>query len=70
MNTTEDLRNRILHDYPQMTNSSLDRLLELYPNDPRIGCPYGTGDGILPTGHLDKESNSIYGCVLCQMARR
>lgn len=66
VNTTAALRDILYQSYPQMSNSSVDRLLELYPNDPRVGCPYDTGDGLVSTGPLDKVSNSIYGCVrLC-----
>lgn len=61
MNTTADLKNVIYQSYPQMSNASVEKLLELYPNDPRVGCPYGTGDGLASTGPLDKVSNSIYG---------
>lgn len=63
MNTTADLKNVIQKSYPQMSNSSVERLLQLYPNDPRIGCPYETGDALVSTGPLDKVSNAIYGYV-------
>lgn len=65
MNNTEELRSSLQQFYPQLSNSSLDRLLELYLNDPRQGCPYSIGGGILPSGLLEKESNAIYGCVSC-----
>ncbi|GAA6022471.1 hypothetical protein JCM8202_000476 [Rhodotorula sphaerocarpa] len=35
MNNTEELRSSLQQFYPQLSNSSLDRLLELYLNDPR-----------------------------------
>ncbi|GAA5994274.1 carboxylesterase/lipase family protein [Rhodotorula paludigena] len=42
------------------TNASIDRLLELYPNDNEIGCPFGTGDGVVSTGLQDKRSNAMW----------
>ncbi|GAA5865148.1 hypothetical protein JCM3774_002148 [Rhodotorula dairenensis] len=70
MNTTADLKTVIYQSYPQMSNSSVDRLLELYPNDPRVGCPYDTGDALGSTGPLDKVSNSIYGDTYMVAGRR
>jgi len=46
-----------------MQNSSIAKVLELYPDDPLLGCPYGSGDAVLPSGLQDKRSFSIYGCV-------
>lgn len=61
MNTSADLKAAIRRSYPLLTNTSIETMLDLYPNDPRIGSPYGTGDNILKSGPLDKVSNSIYG---------
>jgi hypothetical protein len=46
-----------------LTNASVAKLLELYPNDPYVGCPYNTGDALLPSGRVDKQSNAIYGDI-------
>lgn len=64
LNSSSDFANAIAARWPQMQNSTIERLLELYPNDPSVGCPYGTGDGVLPSGTHDKRSNSLWGCVL------
>jgi hypothetical protein len=50
-------------DYPLLSNASFDKILELYPDDPFYGCPYNTGDGLLPSGRQDKRSNAIVGDV-------
>lgn len=39
-------------------------LLNLYPNDPREGCPYNTGDVMLSSGILDKKACSIFGDIV------
>jgi triacylglycerol lipase len=44
INTTEDLRAWLRKSYPAIEDSTIDRLLELYPNDPTLGSPFGTGD--------------------------
>jgi acetylcholinesterase len=46
-----------------LTNASIATLLQLYPNDPYVGCPYNTGDALLPSGRVDKQSNAIYGDI-------
>jgi acetylcholinesterase len=55
------LVNALQGAFPHLTNSSITKLLELYPNDPSVGCPYNTSDGILSTGRQDKRSFSIVG---------
>ena len=37
---------------PYLSDTILDRLLELYPDDPSLGSPYGTGNETfgLPVG--------------------
>jgi len=35
--------------------------LEIYPTDPRLGCPYNTGNAKLTSGTLDKQACSIFG---------
>ncbi|KAI5476430.1 hypothetical protein MNV49_007743 [Pseudohyphozyma bogoriensis] len=41
-------------------NSTIDALVDVYPNDPEVGCPYNTGDGVLGTGLQDKRINAVY----------
>lgn len=61
INTTEQLAANLHLRYPAMTGASVSKLLDLYPNDPLVGCPYNTGDAVLSTGLQDKRSNAIYG---------
>jgi acetylcholinesterase len=61
LNTTSNLIAALQLDHPHLTNSSIDRLLELYPDDPFYGCPYNTGDAYLTSGRQDKRSNAIWG---------
>ncbi|GAA5824736.1 hypothetical protein JCM11251_005320 [Rhodosporidiobolus azoricus] len=70
INTTSDLSADLHEKYPEMTNESVDKLLEAYPNDPRIGSPYNTGDLLVPSGLQDKRSFSIYGDIRFHAGRR
>ncbi|EIN05226.1 alpha/beta-hydrolase [Punctularia strigosozonata HHB-11173 SS5] len=56
--------------YPHLTNESITTILQLYPDDPSIGCPYNTSDGILSTGRQDKRSFSIFGDTTMHAGRR
>lgn len=57
INTTEQLKSALIGRYTYLSNSSIDKILELYPDDPSIGSPYNTGDGYLSTGLQDKVSS-------------
>lgn len=46
--------------WPKATESQLNRLLELYPQDPTKGSPYGTGFANAPTPQF-KRIASIVG---------
>ncbi|KPV71564.1 uncharacterized protein RHOBADRAFT_47745 [Rhodotorula graminis WP1] len=70
INTTEQLAADLATRYSSMQNSSVDKVLELYPNDPLVGCPYGSGDAVLPSGLQDKRSFSIYGDLTMHAGRR
>ncbi|KAF9022991.1 alpha/beta-hydrolase [Rhodocollybia butyracea] len=67
LNTVAELEHVLLN---QFTNASLTTLLELYPDDPTIGCPYNTGDGLRSSGSQDKRSLSISGDVVMHGPRR
>ena len=43
-----------------LPNSTLQQMLQAFPNDPSRGCPYNTGDGVLPTGLQDKRVNDLF----------
>ncbi|BGP42947.1 hypothetical protein JCM10449v2_006962 [Rhodotorula kratochvilovae] len=70
INTTAQLAASLAGRYPTLQNSSIDKILELYPNDPLVGCPYGTGDAVLASGLQDKRSLSIYGDLMMHAGRR
>ncbi|KAK4701276.1 hypothetical protein P7C70_g4959, partial [Phenoliferia sp. Uapishka_3] len=55
------LRQALVSRYDLLTENSIDTILSLYPDDPSVGAPYGTGDGVLSTGLQDKRSCSIFG---------
>ena len=59
----------LLASYP-LTNESASTILENYPDDPSIGCPFHTGDGLLSTGAQDKRSLAIYGDITMHAPRR
>ncbi|EIN05225.1 alpha/beta-hydrolase [Punctularia strigosozonata HHB-11173 SS5] len=64
------LESIIARTYPHLTNESISKIMELYPNDPSIGCPYDTGDGVLSSGQQDKRAFSIWGDVVMHAGRR
>ncbi|BGP19509.1 hypothetical protein JCM10213_006329 [Rhodosporidiobolus nylandii] len=70
INTTADLEAALYQSFPALTNASVAQLLDLYPNDPLVGCPFNTGDLILPSGLQDKRSNAIFGDLRFQAGRR
>jgi carboxylesterase type B len=47
-----------------LPNSTVEALLNLYPTDPRLGCPYNTGNIKLTSGTLDKQACSIFGDIV------
>ncbi|KAH8556307.1 Alpha/Beta hydrolase protein [Umbelopsis sp. PMI_123] len=44
INTTDELISWLKNLYPSLEDATIDRLLELYPDDPALGSPFGTGD--------------------------
>jgi hypothetical protein len=38
-----------------LTNETVQRVTEAFPNVPAWGCPFNTGDGVLPGGLQDKR---------------
>ncbi|KAF5392122.1 hypothetical protein D9757_003310 [Collybiopsis confluens] len=52
------------------SNASINTLLKLYPNDPTVGVPVNTGDGLLASGSQDKRSFAIFGDVVMHAGRR
>ncbi|OBZ66729.1 Lipase 4 [Grifola frondosa] len=68
--TDTELKEYISSNYFRNTsNSHLDRLLELYPADPTLGSPYGTGHNCTFTLEY-KRLASFHGDWLFQAPRR
>ncbi len=63
INSDEDLIASLASAYPNLSNASIAKLLELYPDDNTLGAPFGTGDGYLSTGRQDKRSCALTGDV-------
>ncbi|KAK8047988.1 alpha/beta-hydrolase [Apiospora saccharicola] len=64
INTTDQLFEPLAQGYfrpHRLPNATVSKLLELYPTNPRLGCPYSTGDTRLTPGDLDKQACSIFG---------
>jgi hypothetical protein len=53
----------MVNGHPHLSNASVAKLLELYPDDALYGCPYNTGDTRLTSGKMDKRSFSIGGDI-------
>jgi carboxylesterase type B len=71
INTTEQLTAWLQKSYPAMENSTIDRLLELYPNDPSLGSPFGTGDLYSTEYGLQyKRGNALAGDIAMAGPRR
>ncbi|ORY88206.1 alpha/beta-hydrolase [Leucosporidium creatinivorum] len=41
------------------STSQLNKISELYPDDPEVGCPFNTGDGVASSGLMDKRINAL-----------
>ncbi|KAH8155183.1 uncharacterized protein LAJ45_00192 [Morchella importuna] len=72
INTTEDLRNYLLNgSLPATTPSSVEKLLELYPDDPALGCPFNTGsERFADQGYQYKRAAAIVGDYAMDAGRR
>ncbi|KAK0499036.1 extracellular triacylglycerol lipase precursor [Armillaria luteobubalina] len=72
--TDENIKDYLQTSYsvfpPYLSDAILDRLLELYPDDPSLGSPYGTGNETfgLPVGW--KRVASMTGDILFDTQRR
>ncbi|KAL3462943.1 Alpha/Beta hydrolase protein [Aspergillus heterothallicus] len=67
INTTDQLRIPLADGYYRpktLPNSTISKLLSLYPNEPSHGCPYHTGTSSLTGGALDKKACSIFGDIV------
>lgn len=48
----------------KLPNATVTTLMALYPDEPRLGCPYNTGDAKFSPGALDKKACSIFGDIV------
>uniref|UniRef100_A0A060T877 Carboxylic ester hydrolase n=1 Tax=Blastobotrys adeninivorans TaxID=409370 RepID=A0A060T877_BLAAD len=44
VNTTTEVELSVKSEYPYITDDIVENLLQLYPDDPALGCPFNTGD--------------------------
>ncbi|KAF5310382.1 hypothetical protein D9611_012081 [Ephemerocybe angulata] len=54
----------------QELNRTVDKLLELYPEDPAVGSPYGTGEELFGLPASYKRVASLYGDLTFNAPRR
>lgn len=71
INTDSDLRNFLLYDTGfQFPNSTVSKIMELYPDDPSEGVPINTGDKRFASkGRQYKRVAAIVGDVFYQATR-
>lgn len=48
----------------RLPNDTVSTLIDLYPDNPRLGCPYNTGNVPLTPGRFDKKACSIFGDIV------
>ncbi|GAA6023881.1 hypothetical protein JCM10207_000515 [Rhodosporidiobolus poonsookiae] len=73
INTDEDLVSYLSTQttwVPDLSNATISKILDVYLNDPSLGCPFNTGDHILPSGLQDKRAAAIMGDLQEHGARR
>jgi hypothetical protein len=57
INTTDELVDSLALNYVELSRNSTQALVSKYSTEQAQGCPYNTGDGVLPTGLQDKVSS-------------
>ncbi|GAA5939264.1 uncharacterized protein JCM15063_004470 [Sporobolomyces koalae] len=70
INTTDELVDSLALNYVKLSHNTSKTLVSLYSEEPSEGCPYNTGDGVLPSGLQDKRSLSINGDIQMTAPRR
>ncbi|KAJ7593993.1 Alpha/Beta hydrolase protein [Mycena floridula] len=71
LQTEDDVRALIAGIGRGLDDATVEKLLTLYPDDPTIGCPYGTGEERFESqGHMYKRGASILGDLLIIAGRR
>ncbi|KAK2599781.1 hypothetical protein N8I77_011506 [Diaporthe amygdali] len=67
INTTEQRLDPVAKGYfrPRLLpNETVSALINMYPTNPRLGCPYNTGIVQFSSGILDKMALSIFGDIV------
>ncbi|KAL0945836.1 hypothetical protein HGRIS_012119 [Hohenbuehelia grisea] len=77
INNSQTIRNGIIANYsdpltrlPVILEAAADKLLQLYPDDPTVGSPYGTGSNTFGLSSQCKRLASLTGDLLFQANRR
>ncbi|GAA6022853.1 hypothetical protein JCM11491_007019 [Sporobolomyces phaffii] len=70
INTTDELVDSLVLNYVGLSPNSTEQLVSKYSNEQSEGCPFNTGDGVLPTGLQDKRSLAINGDIQMTAPRR
>ncbi|KAF2704146.1 lipase 3 precursor [Pleomassaria siparia CBS 279.74] len=71
VNTDEQAINQLVHSKRWVVNEEqAQRLLELYPNDPNLGSPYGWGNRTWPDNGLQWKRYQSIAADLCMFAPR
>ena len=67
--TDEDLKEMLIGMHsppggsPRVLEATVDRILELYPEDPAVGSPYGTGNELFGLPASFKRHASLSKCL-------
>jgi cholinesterase len=71
LNTEEDIQSLISGMGTGLQNSTVDKIMELYPDDPAQGCPFGTGsERFADQGYMYKRGAAIVGDQQLHAGRR
>ncbi|KAI9148222.1 LOW QUALITY PROTEIN: Lipase 1 [Paramyrothecium foliicola] len=65
--TVQDVADAVREGFARprpLPNKTVSALLELYPTDPRLGCPYNTGYISITNGEFDKLACSVFGDIV------
>ncbi|PPQ87065.1 hypothetical protein CVT25_000045 [Psilocybe cyanescens] len=75
-NSTEEIRNFILNFIspslvsPEEVNRTIDTILDLYPDIPALGSPFGTGNNTFGLSSQYKRLSAIFGDLIVISSRR
>ncbi|KAL0945837.1 hypothetical protein HGRIS_012120 [Hohenbuehelia grisea] len=75
INTSQAIREIIIKNYtgtrlPGVLEAAADKVLQLYPDDPAVGSPYGTGNNTFGLGSQFKRGASLMGDLFFHSSRR